>query len=344
MTRLPSPTAVPTALAALLAAGLAAASAPPAAAGWWEQAAEARPAELREILRAPEQWKDVPVLLDVRVAGASPVRTDGSAAFDGDAWRNVRLLPAGDGGPAVAPGFDRAFVRRGSVEERRAAAGSSGGKPGFRALVRASVRDVVGGEPWLEVLDVVAEGDGMSPEEEARARRAESLLRSENPVAAERELRSLLEGRDYGAAVRASLWRLVGRACRDQRRFADAAAALRQSLELQPDEPSAVADLRDVEARAAREKSGPRDGKAAAVESPGTPIPVPDVAKRLAGPRDLVGPPASDSKDPPAAKRSDGAPSVATGLAPVFVPVSAPAALPVEEPPPPPARRLAEPR
>lgn len=338
--------------AAFLAAAVAA-PAPTASAGWWDDVTEARTARIDDVRRDPAAWKDVPLLLDARLAPRPAAGLASTKAFDAATWRPVALRDAGAAAPggsetssanAPAPAaatIERAFVRRGSVEERRLDLLP----PGARFAVRAAVRDVVEGRPLVEILDVTAEGEGLLPEEEARVRRAETLLQAENPVAAESILRQLLAGRDPGAPVRAHLLRNLGRACRDQRRHADAAAAFRSSLELQPGHRETEADLEVADAaaqRAAREvRAVARDAEPrGALVSAGLAIPVPGVAGRLAGPRDEAptdapaGGTTSPGGDATSPAGTHGPPAAPT------VPVPAPA----DADPAPPPRRLAGPR
>jgi len=249
--------------------------APSALAGWWDEAALARPADVADLRRSPDRWEGVAVVLDVRLGESS------SPATARTEERVVLLRPAT--GRAGAESL-AARVRRGTVEDlavRKAC------REGLRAAVRAVVREVAGGVPTVEILDVTVEGEGLTPEEDARARRAEDLLRRESPAAAEQDLRHLLDGRDYGRTVRASLWRLVGRACRDQRRFADAVAAFRLAIDLDPTHAGTVAQLAEMIERSRRPERAA--GAAGAVaDGTGTPIPVPEGARRLSGPQDLA--------------------------------------------------------
>ena len=294
----------PARVAAVIALAL---GASPALAGWWDEAALARPAGVAELRRSPERWEGVAVVLDVRLGESASLAT-------GDAADRVVLLRPATG--AAGAESLAARVRTGTVEDlavRKAC------REGLRAAVRAVVRAVEKGVPVVEILDVTVEGDGLTPEEEARARRAEDLLRRESPVAAEQELRTLLGGRDYGRPVRASLWRLVGRACRDQRRFADAIAAFRRAIDLEPTHAETVAHLAEVIERSHRPVRATADAGSAA-DGAGSPIPVPEGARRLSGPQDLAA-----ASLPPGARNDVREPS--------------------EEPAPPPRpARLADPR
>ena len=340
-----------TPLARLAAAALVAGCAAAAHAGWWDDAGAAHRATIEELRKDPDRWRDVTVTLDVRFARVADPGNPFFTRFTPKDWRAVGVFPADSSAAAMATDepFARIFVRRGSEGERRLGEIAKG-----RSIqLRATVRDAVKGEPWIEVFDVVADGDPLAPEETAIAERAEQFLAHDNAPAAESLLRSLVAKRALPKAAQADVWRKIGAACWTQRRMADAAEAFTASLAADPDDVPTSARLRAVRAALAS-SARPVDPAAASIgaasiapslpappASFGTPVAVP--ARRLLPPSGLTDTPPAPVADPVPAPASDAPPRPSAEPSPAEHPAPEPAA---EEPAPPPAPKpkLAGPR
>lgn len=281
---------------------LAALTAVPAAAGWWDDAVEARDATLTELRDEPARWRDVPVLLDVRFGGVGERVNPYFTQFTPERWQPVRLLPPTgdvDGGAELGT----AFVARGGRDDLRLARIS----PNRRVKVRAVVRDEVAGEPWIEILAFTLPADPLTPEESALVREADRFLEHRNPEAAERLYRRVLDGRTLADRDRAGLLRKVGVALHDRRRPQDALAAFRDALRLDPEDLDARHRAERLEEVLARKPLPATDGDTppvagrAAPTTPPSPTPsdapllLPGNGSRLAPPTGLPTPPAKDA-------------------------------------------------
>ena len=114
--------------------------------------------------------------------------------FTAERWRPITV--EGTTGARVTPAresrrFGRLFVRRGSPADLRLPTL----RPGRSLLLRAVVRDVVAGEPWIEILAITLDCDPLTPEERTRLREADRFLARANPSAAEKLYRVVLGGR-----------------------------------------------------------------------------------------------------------------------------------------------------
>jgi tetratricopeptide (TPR) repeat protein len=325
----------------LLAAALLAALTASASAGWWDDAGAARRATLEEVRKDPDRWRDVPLVLDVVFARTAEPGNAYFTRFTAREWRAVLVLPAATRPEAldkVEP-FSRVFVRRGAETERRLDAVARGG----RVQLRAAVRDAVKGEPWMEVLDVVADGDPLAPEEAARLAQADDLLARDNAAAAEPLYRALLAARALSKPQQAELWRRVGAACRAQRRFDDAAAALTRSLDIEPDAATErlLAAAKELAVRMPAQQSSPQFSQPSAPISSaavGSPLPPPP-ARKLLPP---VGIEAPASAAPTAAPTTTPSAPTPAQSAPAVAPLPPPAA--PATPAAPPAEELAAPK
>jgi len=272
----------------------------PADAGWWDSAAEARESTIAQLRREPEQWRDVPVLLRVSFTATRDRANPYFTQFTPEHWRPISVEPAlRPGGPqrgmaAKATTFDTLFVRRGGAADLRL--------PSLRAgrslLLRAAVRDVVGGEPWIEVISITVAGDPLTPEERTRVRSADRFLSRANPGAAEKLYRRVMNGRPLADLDRATLLRKLGVCLRDQRRGDDALAAFRAALALDPDHTDTRTRIAVIEERLARTPIAPAAGTAH-TDAPGPPnagraapsTPRPDTPLYLPGGRPALAPP-----------------------------------------------------
>jgi hypothetical protein len=216
--------------------------------GWWDDAGAARHATLGEVRRDPARWVDVEVLVDVRYVRARDGDDAAAARFASKDWRAVEVtpaeVPAGKARPEDT--FARAFVARRSVGERRLQQAA----PGARLELRACVREAVGGEPLIEVIDVVGDGDPLTAEETAVVDRADKLMAKDNAAAAELQFRGLLAKRVLPQAVQAALWRRVGAACWSRKAMADSANAYAAALALEPSDKSTAEKLAAAKAAA----------------------------------------------------------------------------------------------
>ena len=264
----------------------------PARAGWWDTAAEARESTLAQLRRAPEKWRDVPVVLRVAFTATGKNANPYFTQFTSERWRPITVEPTSDGIAAPGPACHTLFVRRGGREDLRLPAL----RPGRSLLMHAVVRDVVAGEPWLEVLSITLDGDPLTPEERTRVRAADRFLARSNPAAAEKLYRSVLDGRPLATADRAGLFRKLGASLHDQTRAAEALTALRRALALEPEHMDTRTQIAAIEARLARvpvppatadeRKSVPRNAGRAAPRppEPETPLYLPGGRPRLAPP------------------------------------------------------------
>ena len=259
-----------------------------AQAGWWDEAGAARTAGLSDLRRAPDRWRDVVVLIDVRLARPLDV-----ASSPADARRTVSLLPA-DTSADAAESAMRAFVEHGTTAEARLA----GLRRGQRIQVRAVVRDAAGGEPSVEVLGVVADGDPLTPEESAVVECGDRYLALHNPAAAESAFREVLAKRTLPQTAQASLWRKIGDACWAQRRHAQAADAYVASLAADPADDATAAKF--VAARKAVAEVSKPPQNAAAVGSS-----APELPPAMRAPE---APPRPDAPDEPAPVEAPPAP------------------------------------
>ena len=99
------------ALAVALLAGLCA----DAAAGWWDDAGTARRANLADVRRDADRWRDVTIVLDVRFARAAEAGSSFFTRFTPKAWRALAVWTPEEAGSTAEP-FARLFVRRGSPD------------------------------------------------------------------------------------------------------------------------------------------------------------------------------------------------------------------------------------
>jgi tetratricopeptide (TPR) repeat protein len=203
----------------------------PATAGWWDDAAEAREATLRELRSKPARWRDVPVLLRARFGGTGERANPFFTQFTPERWQPVTLLPLTTA-PEPDDGLATAFVLRGSRDDLRLARIS----PNREVLVRAVVRDAVAGEPWVEILSFTLDGDPLTPEESTLILEADRFLESRNPEAAEKRYRRVLDERRLADRDRAALLRKIGVAQHDQGRPREALLAFREALALDPED------------------------------------------------------------------------------------------------------------
>lgn len=303
--------------AALLAVALAASH---ARAGWWDDAASARRTTLEELRRDPERWRDVVVLVEVGFLALSDARPPDTSQFSTGTWRGVAVRAAG------ADTFVGAFVEEGSAGERRLRDVPAG----RRVQLRASVREVVGGDPRLEVFEVVADGDPLSPEETALAERGDHLLAQDNPAAAEHVLRELAGRRTLPRDVQVRIWRQIGEACWSQRHLADSVSAFAAAVAADPDDAGAAARLAAAKAAVA---SAPRMAADASrpEEAPLPPVPV--IPKKLLPPSGLTATAAPETPPEEPPPPPPGAPET-----PQEKLVERPGAKPAEETPPAPPR------
>ena len=276
-------------------------------AGWWDDAGAARRATIDDLRKDPDRWRDVTIVMDVRFAGVSEPGNSYFTRFTAKDWRAVGVFAANatqDTMQRTEP-FANVFVRRGSAGDQRL--GEIG--KGRRVQLRATVRDAVKGEPWIEVFDFVADGDPLTPEEEAVLARGDELLAHADPAAAETVLRGLAGKRALPTAVQASVWRKIGVACWQQRRFTECVDAYTASLAADPEDRATVAKLAAARAAlaGATKPTQPSDAASVAPAAPqppagfGTPIPVP--RPRLSPPTGVTEtPPQSETTTPPAAE------------------------------------------
>jgi len=212
------------------------------------------------------------------------------------------------------------------------------------------VRDVVAGEPWIEVLAITLDGDPLTPEERTRVREADRFLAHANPKSAEKFYRRVLGGRELASADRAALLRKLGVSLHDQKRGREALVAFREALALDPEHVDTQMQVAATEQRLARVRVTPAPENAAS-ESPAldeergagiprnaaraapTP-PAPEAPLYLPGGRRSLAPPGGGAEAPvqknaaqPDAKRGAAAPKVATERAsrPQLPPLPAPA-------------------
>jgi len=264
----------------------------PAHAGWWDTAAEARESTLARLRRAPEKWRDVPVVLRVAFTATGKSSNPYFTQFTPEHWRPITVEPTGDGVAAAGPTCHTLFVRRGGREELRLPSL----RPGRSLLVRAVVRDVVADEPWLEVLSITIDGDPLTPEERTRVREADRFLARSNAAAAEKIYRRVLDGRPLAIADLAGLLRKLAVSLHDQKRATEALSAFRRALALEPEHVDTRTQIAAIEKRLARtpRKSAtgtehkslpPTAGRAApSPPEPATPLYLPGGRPRLAPP------------------------------------------------------------
>jgi hypothetical protein len=233
---------------ALASALLAVLAASAAHGGWWDDAGAARRVPLSEVRRDPARWVDVVVLLEVRYLRARDADDAAGTRFSAKDWRAVEVVSADVPADKAKPedAFSRAFVARRSVGERRLQQAAAGARVELRACVRETVR----GEPWFEVIDVVGDGDPLTPEETAALDAADRLLAKDNAAAAETQFRGLLAKRVLPHAVQASLWRKVGAACWSRKAMAEAASAWTAALALEPSDKATAEKLAAAKAAA----------------------------------------------------------------------------------------------
>jgi len=297
--------------ALLLAAGSAAYG------GWWDDAGAARRVALADVRRDPARWLDVEVLVQVRYVRAKDAEDGGSSRFAAKDWRAVEVVPAEVAAEKAKPEdtFARAFVARRSVGEHRLAQAAAGA----RVELRACVREAVAGEPWIEVIEVVGDGDPLTREEAAVLANADRLMVKDNAAAAETQFRSLLEKRVLPRAVQAALWRKVGAACWSRKAMAESASAYGAALALEPSDKATAEKL--AAARAAAD--------AAAARNPPAPT------RELLPPSGIAPAPPADGSTAPAAPpkrptKKIEAPTRPSGPPPETPPAPPPAA---EDPP-----------
>jgi hypothetical protein len=185
------------------------------------------------------------------------------------------------------------FVRRGSESEQRL----GGITKGRRLQLRGAVRDAVKGEPWIEVFDVVADGDPLTPEEDAVVARGDELLAHADPAAAETVLRGLAQKRALPRAVQAAVWRKIGAACWQQRKFAESADAYAVALTADPEDRATAAKLDAAKAALAGTKTATDPSDAASV-APAAPQPPAAFGTPIAAPRPRPSPPAGTADKP----------------------------------------------
>jgi len=297
----------------LVSALLLAAAATSAHGGWWDDAGAARRVPLADIRRDPARWLDVEVLVQVRYLRARDADDAGSARFAAKDWRAVEVVPAEVAANKAKPEdtFARAFVARRSVGERRLEEAAAGA----RVELRACVRDAVAGEPWMEVIEVVGDGDPLTREEAAVLANADRLMVKDNAAAAEAQFRSLLDKRVLPRAVQAALWRKVGAACWSRKAMAESANAYAAALALDPSHKATAEKLAAAkaaaEADAARNPPAPTRGllpptgidAAAPAPADGTAPPAPPrrPSKKVEAPTRPSGTPAETPPTPPPA-------------------------------------------
>jgi hypothetical protein len=300
-------------------------------AGWWDDAGAARRATIDDLRKDPDRWRDVTIVLDVRFAGVSEPGNSFFTRFTAKDWRAVAVFPA-NATPEAMSGtepFERVFVRRGSDGAERLGAITKG----RRLQLRGAVRDAVKGEPWIEVFDVVADGDPLTPEEEAVVARGEELLVHADPAAAEAVLRGLAGKRALPRAVQAAVWRKIGAACWQQRKFAESADAYAVALTADPDDRATAAKLDAAKAALAATKNATAPSDAASV-APTAPQPPAGMGTPIPAPRPRPSPPAGTEDKPSAEKPTP--PAAETGK---------PADPPNDDvPPPAPKPKLAGPK
>lgn len=271
-----------TRFARLAAVMLVASVAAVANAGWWDDAGAARRTTLEDVRKDPDRWRDVTIVMDVRFASVGEPGTSYFTRFSAKEWRAVSVHPANATPDSMAKTepYSLVFVRRGSDGEHRLADLAKG----RRLQIRGMVRDSVKGDPWIEVFEVVADSDPLTPEEEAVVARGEELLAKADPAAAETVLRGLASKRTLPKAVQANVWRRIGLACWQQRRFAESVEAYTTALAAEPDDRATVTKLAAARAAlAGPAKTTTESADAASVPSSpptppagfGTPIPAP---------------------------------------------------------------------
>jgi hypothetical protein len=309
----------------LVSALLLAAAATSAHGGWWDDAGAARRVPLADIRRDPARWLDVEVLVQVRYLRARDADDAVSARFAAKDWRAVEVVPAEVAADKAKPGdtFARAFVARRSVGESRLEQAA----PGARVELRACVRDAVAGEPWMEVIEVVGDGDPLTREEAAVLANADRLMVKDNAAAAETQFRSLLDKRVLPRAVQAALWRKVGAACWSRKAMAESASAYAAALALDPSHKPTAEKLAAAKAAA----------DAAASRNPPPPsrelLPPSGIDAAAPAPADGTAPPAPPPPRRPSKKVE--APTRPSGAPAETPPVPPPAP---EDPPPTPPK------
>ncbi len=239
--------------AALLAALLAFAPSAPASAGWWDELGVPRPVTFESVRRAPDTWRDVPVILSAQFAGARRVGNPYFTQFTPASWRAFATWSADTPQSARRDddAFARLFVRRGGATDRRAATL----KIGQRIELRAVVRDTVRGEPWLEVLEITGDGDPLNALEQAELSLADRFLERRNAAAAEKRYRDLLGARALPVDDHASILLKLATAAAAQEDWTAATRALEQAASLVPDD--ALTEERLAQARAKLAVSAP---------------------------------------------------------------------------------------
>jgi len=280
-------------------------------AGWWDSAAEARQSTLHDVRRAPERWRDVPVLLRVSFTETGRCANPHFTQFTAERWRPITV--EGRAGARVTPAresrlFGKLFVRRGSPADLRLPTL----RPGRSLLLRAVVRDVVAGEPWIEILAITLDGDPLTPEERTRLREADRFLARANPPAAEKLYRGVLGGRQLADADRAGVLRKLGVSLHDQKRGQEALVAFRGALSLAPEHVDTQTQVAAIEKRLARTPAGhsAESGATEAERRPGIPRnagraapspPEPEAPLYLPGGRTPLAPPGGGTEPPRAA-------------------------------------------
>jgi hypothetical protein len=223
---------------ALLAVALCAAA---AQAGWWDDVGVAKPTTLAELRRDPAAWRDVVVSFDLRVVSVVEAGDPGLTRFSYNDWQAL-AVDAADAPLELTPWakpYSLVFVRRGSEAERRVV----GAKKPVLVQIRGAVRDVVRGEPWIEVFEATGDADPLTPEEEDVVARADEFFAHSNPAAAETLYRGLVAKRSLPKTVRADVLRKIGASCRAQRLLDKAVEALAASLALDPDDGATARQL-----------------------------------------------------------------------------------------------------
>ncbi len=307
-------------------------------AGWWDEAGAARRTTVAEIRKDPDRWRDVTVVVDVKFAQFAEPGNPYFTRFSAKEWRAVAAFAADATTQAMetTEPFALFFVRRGTDNDGRLA----GILKGRRVQFRATVRDVVKGEPWIEVLDVVADGDPLTPEEEAVLARGSVLLARDNPAAAEAVLRGLAAKRTMPRPVQADVWRKIGAACWSQRQLAEAVEAYTVALAAVPEDVATAEKLSAARAAlAAAPKSVSSDILATRPASGATDASG-DAAPPRAQPRRML-PPGGLPETPPATETP-----VEESPTPAPVVETPPAETPptADESPPPPKPKLLGPR
>jgi hypothetical protein len=262
----------------LASAVLLALAASAAQAGWWDDAGAARRVKLADVRRDPARWVDVEVLVEVRYVRAKDAESAGETRFTAKDWRAVEIVPAEVPASKAKPEdtFARAFVAKRSVGERRLEQAAAGA----RVELRACVRETSAGEPWIEVLEVVGDGDPLTREETALLADADRLMAKDNAAAAETQFRALLDKRVMPRPLQAALWRRVGAACWSRKAMAQSASAYAAALALEPNDKATAEKL--AAAKAAAEADAARNPPAPSREllppsgmTPAAPQPVP---------------------------------------------------------------------